>query len=685
MCPHHVSTSPLKIQKTTLTQSKVNLLYISPEIPHSGADLILVDGAYLFAFQTDPGISPENIAMSKVQREFLNKAVRSGEVDIDFIDRKYIGQITLIKFSVEIINLSTVDIDAEEFKESIRTVYESFPFNISQKLYFTLHSRPDIIFVLTVSEMICEDNQQYAVMTRETEVGISSTSSKVCITNNQSDNLLLDPNFSFEHLGIGGLKKEFEQMFRRAFVQRLFDPSVIKKMGIPHVKGIMLYGPPGTGKTLIARKLGSLLNARPPKIVNGPEILNKYVGQSEENVRNLFKEAEDEWKAKREDSQLHIIIFDEIDAICKRRGTSGSAGVGDQVVNQLLSKIDGVESLDNILVIGMTNRLDLIDEALLRPGRFEIHLEITLPDELARLEIYLIHTKQMSGNNYLSDDVDFVQLAKLSKNYTGAEISAVVRGASSFALERKVKSEEDNRLVADENILITMSDMVRALDEIKPAFGLNEKEFETFSKVFYETDNLMRAIDLGRTHLSTLRVTNLYNTNSMLFYGESGTGKTTLAVRIALLSAFPFVKIISPRHMVGMAEHEKVNYIKDKFMDAYKSEEAIVILDDIEGLIEYVSIGPRFSNPILQAIRIFVKAEDKNKLYVLGTSSMPEFLRDSGIFDCFSDSFLVTGIHERDYVRLCEQNSEFKSIGYEKPLPLKKIMAMLSQPDVSMK
>lgn len=680
-----VPTPTMKIQKTTPQQSKINLLYISPRVPHNDTDFILVDGMYLFAFETDSGISPENVAMSKIQREFLNKTVRSGEVDFDFIDRKYIDRISLIKFNIEIMNPASIDVDAGHLKESIRTVYENFPFNISQKLYFILCSEPDIIFVLTVAEMICEDKQQYAVMTRETEIAVSSISSKINITNNQSDNLLLDPNFSFEHLGIGGLKKEFEQMFRRAFVQRLFDPSVMKKMGIPHVKGIMLYGPPGTGKTLIARKLGSLLNARPPKIVNGPEILNKYVGQSEENIRNLFKEAEDEWKAKKEDSQLHIVIFDEIDAICKRRGSSGSAGVGDQVVNQLLSKIDGVESLDNILVIGMTNRLDLIDEALLRPGRFEIHLEISLPDESARLEIFQIHTKQMSGNNYLGDDVDFRQMAKLSKNYTGAEISAVIRSASSFALERKVKSEEDNRLVADEDILIDMSDMVRALDETKPAFGFNEKEFETFNKVFYETDNLMGAIDLGRSHLSTLRTTNLYNTNSMLFYGENGTGKTTLAVRIALLSAFPFIKIISPRHMVGMGEYEKVNYIKDKFMDAYKSEEAIIILDDIEGLVEYVSIGPRFSNSILQAIRIFVKAEDKNKLYVLGTSSMPEFLRDSGIFDCFSESFLVSSISERDYFRLCEQNSEFRNVRHEEPLPLKKIMAMLSRPDVSMK
>ena len=136
----------------------------------------------------------------------------------------------------------------------------------------------------------------------------------------------------------------------------------------------------------MARQIGKMLNAREPKIVNGPQILDKYVGESEANVRRLFADAEEEEKRLGPNSGLHIIIFDEIDAICRKRGSTNSGtGVNESVVNQLLSKIDGVESLNNILIIGMTNRLDMIDEALLRPGRFEIHLEIGLPDEKGRL------------------------------------------------------------------------------------------------------------------------------------------------------------------------------------------------------------------------------------------------------------------------------------------------------------
>lgn len=180
----------------------------------------------------------------------------------------------------------------------------------------------------------------------------------------------------FEKLGIGGLDAEFTKIFRRAFASRIFPAEIAAKLGTKHVRGLMLYGPPGCGKTLIARQISKVLqgdggsSSREPKIVSGPEVLNKYVGGSEEKIRELFAEAEEEQQLAGDESELHVIIFDEIDAICKSRGsTRDGTGVGDSVVNQLLSKIDGVNSLNNILLIGMTNRLDMIDSALLRPGK----------------------------------------------------------------------------------------------------------------------------------------------------------------------------------------------------------------------------------------------------------------------------------------------------------------------------
>jgi len=139
---------------------------------------------------------------------------------------------------------------------------------------------------------------------------------------------------------------------------------------------------------LIARKIAECIKAREPKVTSGPAIFDKYVGGSEKNVRDLFQEAEQEFKDKGDNSELHIIIIDEIDALCKKRGSSSDGtGVNDSVVNQLLSKIDGVNSLNNILLIGMTNRKDQIDEAVLRPGRLEVHIEITLPNKEGREQI----------------------------------------------------------------------------------------------------------------------------------------------------------------------------------------------------------------------------------------------------------------------------------------------------------
>ena len=208
----------------------------------------------------------------------------------------------------------------------------------------------------------------------------------------------------------------------------------------------------------------------------------RYVGQSEENVRNLFKEAEADYKQYGDASPLHIIIFDELDAICKQRGSrNDGTGVGDSVVNQLLSKMDGVDQLNNILLIGMTNRKDMIDEALLRPGRLEVHMEIGLPDAHGRLQIIKIHTHKMSSNGMLAADVNFDVLAAETKNYSGAEIAGLVKSATSFAFNRHVKVGTLAAVDAEDaaaNLKVSMQDFEMALKDIQPAFGVSEGEFE---------------------------------------------------------------------------------------------------------------------------------------------------------------------------------------------------------------
>jgi vesicle-fusing ATPase len=175
---------------------------------------------------------------------------------------------------------------------------------------------------------------------------------------------------------------------------------------------------------------------------------------------------------------LHIIIFDELDAIFKQRGSSNSGtGVGDTVVNQVLSKMDGVDQLNNILIIGMTNRIDMIDEALLRPGRLEVLMEVSLPDEHGRYQILNIHTRKMRNNGVMDRDVDLKRLARSTKNFSGAEISGLVKSATSFAFNRHVKVGTMAGISDDvENLLVNADDFANALEEVHPAFGVAEEE-----------------------------------------------------------------------------------------------------------------------------------------------------------------------------------------------------------------
>ena len=191
---------------------------------------------------------------------------------------------------------------------------------------------------------------------------------------------------------VGGLDKQLDAIARRVLASRA-NPAAARRLGVSHVRGILLSGPPGCGKTLLARELSRILGAREPLIVNGPEILDKYIGEAEKKVRELFLPAEQEFKALGDDSALHIIVLDEMDAIARKRGTmtADTTGVRDSVVNQLLAKMDGVKEASNILVIGLTNRPELLDPALLRPGRLEVQLRVELPDREGMSSSSVVH------------------------------------------------------------------------------------------------------------------------------------------------------------------------------------------------------------------------------------------------------------------------------------------------------
>lgn len=341
-----------------------------------------------------------------------------------------------------------------------------------------------------------------------------------------------------------------------------------------------------------------MLNGKEPKIVNGPEILSKYVGASEENIRDLFKEAEEEYKRMGDASELHVVIFDEIDAICKQRGSVNSGtGVHDTVVNQLLTKIDGVDALNNILLIGMTNRKDMLDDALLRPGRLEVQVEIGLPDDRGRLQILQIHTAKMSKHSFLADDVDLYELARITKNFryvalcrmkttptehlllksmfvffSGAELEGLVKSAASFALNRQIDVNDLSKTIDEENIKICMEDFKTALEEVIPAFGATVELLDSF-RLHGMADYGTRYQQIMSSCKTLVRQVENSENNPLvtaLLEGPAGSGKTAIAATVAIESGFPFVKVVSAESMIGMSESAKCSYIARIFDDAYK-------------------------------------------------------------------------------------------------------------------
>jgi len=408
---------------------------------------------------------------------------------------------------------------------------------------------------------------------------------------------------------------------------------------------------------LIARQLAKFLKAAEPKIVNGPEILNKYVGQSEENIRALFADAEKEQKQQGENSQLHIVIFDEIDAICKSRGgNKDSTGVSDSVVNQLLSKIDGVDSLNNLLIIGMTNRMDLMDPALLRPGRLEVHVEISLPTEDGRVEILNIHTRKMREKKYLDESVSVHAVASKTKNMSGAELEGLVRSATSFALNRKVNVADISKPKDLTDIRVTNEDFEHALLEVKPAFGQHDDDFVHCVRhgIIPFSTEFQTVLDSCKSLVEQVRSSSNTPLLTILLSGAPGSGKTALSAVLASKSDYPFVRRIASENYVGYSEMSKVNAIQKVFEDAYKSDLSVIVLDDIERLVDYVRIGPRFSNTILQGLFALLKKQPPKthrRLLIIGTTSDPGFLEECELFRAFNVALTVPTLSAPEHFR----------------------------------
>jgi transitional endoplasmic reticulum ATPase len=249
---------------------------------------------------------------------------------------------------------------------------------------------------------------------------------------------------------IGGLEKAKEKL-RELVELPLLRPDLYTKAGVKPSKGILLTGPPGTGKTLLAKAVATEANANFISI-KGPELISKWVGESEKHVREIFKKA-------RQVSPC-IVFFDEFDSISKARGSSLNDS-SEKIVNQLLTELDGIEELEKVMIVAATNRRDLIDPALLRPGRIDSIVELGIPDKKTREEIFKVHTKNMP----LGKDVKILDYVNKCEGWTGADIEAVCRNAGVNAIKRYYKLKDAKSMI------ISKDDFERALKEVEMQIG----------------------------------------------------------------------------------------------------------------------------------------------------------------------------------------------------------------------
>ena len=369
---------------------------------------------------------------------------------------------------------------------------------------------------------------------------------------------------------IGGLDEELD-LIREMIELPLSEPEVFTRLGIDPPKGVLLYGPPGTGKTLIAKAVANEVDAA-FYTVSGPEIMSKYKGESEERLREVFEEASENAPA--------ILFFDELDSIAAER--DDDADVENRLVGQLLSLMDGLEARGEVVVIGATNRVDALDPALRRGGRFDREIEIGVPNEAGRREILEVHTRRMP----LADGVDLDRLAGRTHGFVGADLESLVTEAAMVAL-RRARRDEDSIPLAE--LEVTREDFEAASASVDPS-AMREyvaeaptEGFEAVGGLDEAKATLERAVTWPLTYAPLFEAANTAPPSGVLLYGPPGTGKTLLARAVAAESGVNFIHVAGPELLdryVGQSEKS----VREVFERARQAAPSIVFFDEIDAI-----------------------------------------------------------------------------------------------------
>ncbi|MFC4439793.1 MULTISPECIES: CDC48 family AAA ATPase [Natrialbaceae] len=429
------------------------------------------------------------------------------------------------------------------------------------------------------------------------------------------------PDVTYED--IGGLDRELEQI-REMIELPMRHPELFRRLGIAPPKGVLLHGPPGTGKTLLARAVANEINAH-FRTISGPEIMSKYYGESEEQLREVFDEAQENAPA--------IVFIDELDSVAPSRDEV-TGDVERRVVAQLLSLMDGLEERGDVIVIAATNRIDAIDPALRRGGRFDREIEIGVPSRDGRLEILQIHTRGMP----LADDVDIEDFADRTYGFAGADLESLAKEAAMRAL-RRIQVDVDLEVevippdVLDQ-ITVTGDDFERALRTVEPS--AMREVFVEIPDVTYEDvgglesvkRELVRAVEWPLAYPQLFEKLRTAPPRGVLLYGPPGTGKTLLARAVANASRVNFISVKGPE-LLDKFVGESERAVRDVFQRARQNAPTIVFFDEIDAIAPERggSFDSRVTERVVsQLLTELDGIEDLKNVFVLGATNRPDIV-----------------------------------------------------------
>jgi transitional endoplasmic reticulum ATPase len=432
------------------------------------------------------------------------------------------------------------------------------------------------------------------------------------------------PEVTYED--IGGIHNQVKKI-REMIELPLKHPELFERLGIDPPKGVLLHGPPGTGKTLLAKAVANESNAY-FKSIAGPEVMSKFVGDAEKRIRDVFEDVEKNAPA--------IIFIDEIDAIAPKR--EETFGVEGRVVAQLLASMDGMNKRGQVVVIAATNRVNAIDPALRRSGRFDREIEIGVPDRQGRKEVLQIHTRNMP----LEKDVDLNKLADITHGFVGADLEGLCKEAAMSALRRilpDLKLEEEEKIPKEllEKLIVTMNDFREALKVVEPSamrevlVEVPKLKWEDVGDLENVKQLLREAIEWPLKYKGAFKRMGISPPKGILLYGPSGTGKTLLAKAVAAETESNFISVKGPEVLSKwVGESEKA--IREIFRRAKQVAPCIVFFDEMDAIAPIrgtevgTKVGERLVNQLLTELDGLVELRD---VVIIGASNRPDILDPS--------------------------------------------------------